>query len=220
MDRGHESFSGQASVGLRRFGYIRCMTEDHVQYRDHSGESDEITLLLKACSIGEPDAFDRLMPLVYDDLRAIAHRRLRLERAGHTLGTTAVVHEAYVKLVDQASATWRDRAHFYAVSARVIRNLLIDYARERKAAKRGGGAILLPLDEQLAGEPPRTIELLALDEALTDLGRRDGRLERLIECRFFGGMTMQETAETMGVSLSTAERDWRRARAYLFDALR
>ncbi len=142
----------------------------------------EITQLLEACSSGEPDALDRLMPLVYDDLRAIAHRRLALERADHTLNTTAVVHEAYLKLVDQATATWRDRAHFFAVSARVIRNLLVDYARERKAAKRGGNAVLLPLDEQLAGRPPRTVELLALDEALTALGRHDARLERVGEC--------------------------------------
>lgn len=195
------------------------MNEENARRRDRGGEGGDITVLLQACTRGEPEAFDRLIPLVYDDLRAIAHRRLRLERADHTLDTTAVVHEAYLKLVDQASATWRDRAHFFAVSARVIRNLLIDYARERKAVKRGGGAVKLPLDEQLAGQPPRMIELLALDEALTDLGRQDERLERLVECRFFGGMTMQDTAETMGVSLSTAERDWRRARAYLFDAL-
>ena len=179
----------------------------------------EITELLDACSNGERDALDRLRPLVYDDLRAIAHRRLRLERADHTLNTTAIVHEAYLKLVDQSTATWRDRAHFFAVSARVIRNLLIDYARERKAAKRGGDAIRLPLDEKLAGRTPRTVELLALDEALTALGRHDERLERVVEYRFFGGMTMEETAETLGVSLSTAERHWRRARAYLYEAL-
>jgi len=184
---------------------------------EHPGE--EITSLLQACASGENDAFDRLIPLVYDDLRAIAHRRLRLERPDHTLNTTAIVHEAYLKLVDQATASWRDRAHFFAVSARVIRNLLIDYARERNAAKRGGGAVKLPLDDRLAEKPPRLIELLALDEALTDLGHKDERLERLIECRFFGGMTMEDTAESLGVSLSTAERDWRRARAYLFDAL-
>lgn len=184
-----------------------------------SHHQGEITQLLEACSNGEPEALDRLMPLVYDDLRAIAHRRLALERADHTLNTTAVVHEAYLKLVDHATATWRDRAHFFAVSARVIRNLLVDYARERRAAKRGGNAVLLPLDEQLAGRPPRTVELLALDEALTALGRHDTRLERVVECRFFGGMSMKETAETLGVSLSTAERDWRRARAYLYEAL-
>ena len=184
-----------------------------------SPRSGEITELLDACSRGEMEAFDRLMPLVYDDLRAIAHRRLRLERVDHTLNTTAIVHEAYLKLVDQATATWRDRAHFFAVSARVMRHLLIDYARERKAAKRGGDAIHVPLDERLAGESARAVELLALDEALTALGRHDERLERVVEYRFFGGMTMQETAETLDVSLSTAERDWRRARAYLYEAL-
>jgi RNA polymerase sigma factor (TIGR02999 family) len=179
----------------------------------------EITALLDACSRGERDALDRLIPLVYDDLRAIAHGRLVLERPDHTLNTTAIVNEAYLRLVDQATASWRDRAHFFAVSARVIRNLLIDYARERNAAKRGGGAIRLPLDERLAGASPRTIELLALDEALTALGRMDEHLERVVECRFFGGMTMKETAETLGVSLSTVERDWRKARAYLYETL-
>jgi RNA polymerase sigma factor (TIGR02999 family) len=184
-----------------------------------AGPDGEVTRLLQACSNGERGALDRLMPLVYDDLRAIAHQRLLRERPDHTLNTTAVVHEAYLRLVDQATATWRDRAHFFAVSARVIRNLLVDHARERAAAKRGGEAILLPLDEELAGEPPHTVELLALDEALTALGRHDERLERVVECRFFGGMNMKETAETLGLSLTTTERDWRRARAYLYDAL-
>lgn len=203
-----------------KFGYIGAMTRHSERDRPPLGQDPEITALLEACSAGESGAFDRLMPLVYDDLRAIARRRLRLERSDHTLDTTAIVHEAYLKLVDQATATWRDRAHFFAVSARVIRNVLIDYARERKAKKRGGGAIKLPLDEQLAVQPPRVIELLALDEALTALGRKDERLERVVECRFFGGMTMKETAATLDVSLSTAERAWRRARTYLFEALR
>lgn len=187
----------------------------------HSAASPhgEITRLLEACSSGERDAFDRLIPLVYGDLRAIAHRRLVSERPDHTLNTTAIVHEAYIKLVDQATATWRDRAHFYAVAARVIRHILIDYARERTAAKRGGGALHLPLVEDLAGEQPRMVELLALDEALTRLGEKDGHLERVVECRFFAGMSMQETAETLGSSLRTTERDWTRARAYLYQAL-
>lgn len=162
---------------------------------------------------------DELIPLVYDDLKKIARQRLAGERAGHTLGTTAVVHEAYVKLVDQSAAGWRDRAHFFAASARIIRNLLVDYARERKAAKRGGGAIHLPLDEGIDGREPRTIELLALHEALTALGAHDERMERVVECRFFAGMTMAETAEILGVSRSTARRDWLRARAYLYRAL-
>lgn len=179
----------------------------------------EITDLLEACSSGDRIAFDRLIPLVYDDLRAIAHGRLQLERSDHTLNTTAIVHEAYIKLVDQATATWRDRAHFFAVSSKVIRNLLIDHARRRKTAKRGGGAIRLPLIERLVGEEPRTVELLALDEALRSLGRLDARLERVVEYRFFGGLTMPETAEALGVSLTTAETDWRRAKTYLFKAL-
>jgi RNA polymerase sigma factor (TIGR02999 family) len=179
----------------------------------------EVTALLAASARGESDALDRLMPLVYDSLRAIAHRRLRAARPEHTLNTTAIVHEAYLKLVHQTGASWRNRAQFFAFAGRVIRNLLIDYGRERRAAKRGGGAILLPLDDQLAGAPERTVELLALDEALTRLGQSDQRLERLVEYRFFGGLTMEETAEAMGVSVTTAERDWRRARAYLFAAL-
>lgn len=179
----------------------------------------EITELLHACSNGERGAFDRLIPLVYDDLRAIAHGRLLRERPDHTLNTTGIVHDAYLNLVDQATATWRDRAHFFAVSSKVIRNLLIDHARTRKASKRGGGAIHLPLIEELKGDEPRTVDLLALNEALAALGEKDERLERLVECRFFGGLTMEETAEAMGTSLRTTERDWRRARAYLFKAL-
>jgi RNA polymerase sigma-70 factor, ECF subfamily len=193
---------------------------DSTREQDHDREPDhDITELLLACSKGESDAMDRLIPLVYDDLREIARRRLAGERADHTLNTTALVHEAYVKLVDQSAAGWKDRAHFFAVSARVIRNLLIDYAREKRAAKRGGGAIHLPLDDRIEGRNPRTIDLLALDEALTALGRHDERLERVVECRFFGGMSMEETAATLGVSVSTARRDWLRARAYLYRGL-
>ena len=181
--------------------------------------SQEITHLLRACSNGERGAFDKLVPLVYDDLREIARQRLSRERPDHTLNTTGVVHEAYIKLVPQATATWRDRAHFYAVSSKVMRDLLIDHARDRKTAKRGGGAIHLPLTDDTHGTEPRTIELLALDEALSGLGELDPRLERVVECRFFGGLTMEETAEAMGVSLRTAEREWQRARAYLYRAL-
>ena len=185
-----------------------------------SPDQTRITALLQACSNGQPDAFDRLIPLVYDDLRAIAHNRLALERSDHTLNTTGIVHEAYLNLVDQATATWRDRAHFFAVSSKVIRNLLIDHARRRKADKRGGGAIHLPLADHLKGEEPRTFELLALDEALANLGAKDQRLERVVECRFFGGLSMEETAAALDISLRTAERDWRRARAYLFQSLK
>jgi RNA polymerase sigma factor (TIGR02999 family) len=184
-----------------------------------SSSGKEVTELLHACSKGDRGAFDRLIPLVYDDLRAIAHRRLARERADHTLNTTGIVHEAYIRLVPQATATWRDRAHFFAVSSRVIRGLLVDHARERNAAKRGGGAVHLPIADDLQGKEPRTVDLVALDDALARLGEMDPRLEHVVECRFFGGLSMEETAEAIGTSLRTAERVWRRARAYLFQAL-
>ncbi|MFV1986792.1 MAG: ECF-type sigma factor [Gemmatimonadota bacterium] len=179
----------------------------------------DVTGLLSECSSGDETAFERLIPLVYEDLRRIAHSRLRSERADHTLNTTAVVHEAYLRLVNQATATWRDRAHFFAVSSRVIRHVLIDYARRRSQQKRGGGQIMVSLRDDLTGEEPRTIELLALEEALAWLAEHDSRLERLVECRFFGGMTMEDSAAALGVSLRTAERDWTRAKAYLAQAL-
>jgi RNA polymerase sigma factor (TIGR02999 family) len=142
------------------------------------------------------------------------------EQSGHTLSTTAVVHEAYLQLVNQSTATWRDRAHFFAVASRVIRHVLIDYARARKAAKRGGDAIRIPLRDDLGGRETNMVELLALDEALAELARHDPRLERIVEYRFFGGMTMSDAAEALGVSQRTAERDWQRARGYLYQKLR
>ncbi|MDX1394385.1 MAG: sigma-70 family RNA polymerase sigma factor [Gemmatimonadota bacterium] len=180
-------------------------------------QTDEVTRLLGECAEGDREAFERLIPLVYEDLRRIARRRLAAEQSGHTLSTTAVVHEAYVKLVDQATATWQDRAHFFAVAARVIRHVLVDHARARKAAKRGGDAVRIPLSDDLDGQEPEMIELLALDQALDELARHDPRLVRVVEYRFFGGMTMRDTAEALGVSRRTVVRDWKRARAYLYD---
>lgn len=178
-----------------------------------------ITALLGACAEGEADAFDRLMPLVYHDLRRMAHNQLSRERAEHTLATTDVVHEAYLLLVDQANSTWRDRAHFFAVASRVMRHILVDYARERGAQKRGGGAVRVPLNEERDGQESRTVELLELHEALEALGRNDARLERIVEHRFFGGMSMEDTAEALNTPLRTVERDWARAKAYLFQQL-
>jgi RNA polymerase sigma factor (TIGR02999 family) len=186
-----------------------------------SGASGEITRILARCAGGDRGAFDRLVPLVYEDLKRIAHRRLRAERTDHPLDTTALVHEAYVGLVDQATATWNDRAHFFAVAARVIRNVLVDSARRRGAVKRGGDRVRVPLrpDAASAGGEDDAVELVALDRALTDLGRHDPTLERVVECRFFAGMTVAETAEALGSSERTVARNWTRARAYLFEAL-
>lgn len=184
-----------------------------------SRRDDRVAELLDASSRGNASAFDELIPLVYDDLRGIAHRRLRSERTNHTLDTTALVHEAYLRLVDQREADWRDRAHFFAVAARAIRNVLVDYARRRKALKRGGGDVP-PLQVDTAVGGSSVVDLLALDQALSRLAERDPRLERIVECRFFGGMTMAEAAEALGTSLRTVERDWRRAKAYLYRELR
>ena len=186
---------------------------------DESATQHTITALLGACAEGEADAFDRLIPLVYNDLRRMAHNQLRRERAEHTLATTDVVHEAYLLLVDQENSSWRDRAHFFAVASRVMRHILVDYARERGAQKRGGSAIRVPLSEEVDGREARTVELLELHEALEGLGRNDSRLERIVEYRFFGGMSMEDTAEALKTPLRTVERDWARAKAYLFQQL-
>ena len=181
----------------------------------------EITEILARCANGEREAFDRLVPLVYEDLRRIAHRRLQAERTDHTLDTTAVVHEAYVHLVDQATATWNDRAHFFAVAARVIRNVLVDYARQQGATKRGGDRVRVPLraDAAVSDREDAMVELVDLDRALTELGARDPQLEKIVECRFFAGLTVPETAEALNSSERTVARRWIRAKAWLFETL-
>ncbi|CAN5848972.1 sigma-70 family RNA polymerase sigma factor [soil metagenome] len=187
-----------------------------------SATEPQIARLLAECTSGDRYAADRLFSLVYEDLRALAHRHLRGEGAGHTLNTTALVHEAYLALVDQTVGGWRDRAHFLAVSSRAMRHILIDYARARLTAKRGGAAIRVPLREDLApgdSDEQAETDLLALEEALVELSRHDERLGRVVECRFFGGMSVEETAEALGVGVRTVERDWTRAKAYLYHHL-
>jgi len=180
----------------------------------------EITRLLDSVSGGDASALDRLIPLIYDDLRAMAHRRIAVEQDGHTLNTTAVVHEAYVRLVEASARGWRDRIHFFAVASRVMRHILIDYARMRRAEKRGGGIVPIPLGDVDGLAAPAVVDVLELHDALQRLALHDPRLERVVECRFFGGMSMEETAAALGVSVRTATRDWRRARAYLYDELK
>ena len=163
---------------------------------------------------------DRLVAAVYPELRRIAHAHLRSERKDHTLGTTGIVNEAYLELIDQSMASWRDRAHFFAVSSRIMRNILIDYARRRSASKRGGRALRIEYTENLAGLESNLDQLLLVDAALAKLARHDSRLEKIVECRFFGGMTVRETAETLDMSQRTVERDWTRAKAYLYQSLK
>jgi RNA polymerase sigma factor (TIGR02999 family) len=175
----------------------------------------EITRLLVAWSDGDEQAFTVLMPLVYGELRRLASRRLGRERAGHTLQTTALVHEAYLRLVDQKEANWRNRAHFFAVAAQMMRRILVDYARSRNFAKRGGGVKRVSLDEAMVVSDERAADVVALDEALDALSRFDERKSRMVELRFFGGLSVEETAEVLGVSPGTVMRDWTLAKAWL-----
>jgi RNA polymerase sigma factor (TIGR02999 family) len=185
----------------------------------------DITGLLLAWRAGDQEALDQLLPRVYEELRRIAHRRLGHERENHTLGTTALVNEAYLKLVDQSRAQWADRAHFFAVAARVMRRILVDYARRHMAQKRGGATAAVSLDDEALANATlvadqRADGLLALDDALTRLAELDERLSRVVECRFFGGLTEEETAEALSVTARTVRRDWVKAKGWLHQALR
>ncbi len=182
-------------------------------------ERNAVTAALVAWKDGAAGAADRLLELIYPELHRIAERQMRRERAGHTLQPTALVHEAYLKLVDQSHVDWRNRAHFLGVAAQAMRRLLVDHARGRDRDKRGGGATLLELDSA-SGEaglavPARSVDLLALDQALERLAALDEVQARLVELRFFGGLSVEEAAEALGVSTATAGRDFRSARAFL-----
>ncbi|HET9038710.1 MAG TPA: sigma-70 family RNA polymerase sigma factor [Gemmatimonadales bacterium] len=162
---------------------------------------------------------DRLFPLVYGELRRIAHDALRRDRTDHTLGTTGLVHEAYLKLVDQTRVEYRDRSHFYGIAARAMRQILVDYARRRCAIKRGGRIRPLVLEDSMAPAEERAEALLAVDEALTRLAAHDPELAHVVECRFFAGLTEDETADAVGASTRTVQRQWRRAKAWLYQEL-
>jgi RNA polymerase sigma factor (TIGR02999 family) len=176
----------------------------------------EITRLIQEHRQGSRDALDRLFPLVYDELRRMAHRALLRERASHTLNTTALVHEAYLRLVDQHRANWNDRVHFLAIAATAMRRILVDYARRQKRLKRGGEQRPVTLDDAMLVADQRADTLLALDEALSGLGALNERLARVVECRFFAGLTTEETAVALQVTTRTVERDWQKARAWLY----
>ena len=180
----------------------------------------DVTGLLVAWREGDATAVDRLFPLVYQGLRRIAHRQLSHERPDLTLGTTALVHEAYLKLVDQTRAQWADRSQFFAISARAMRRILVDHARQHLAGKRGGRRERVNLDEETLSLDQRADLLVAVDEALDRLRSVDERASRVVECRFFGGFTEEETAAALGITDRTVRRDWARAKGWLYDALR
>jgi len=174
-----------------------------------------VTRLLINWSHGDKGALDKMLPLVYNELRRIALNHMRRERSDHTLQPTALVHEAYLRLVDQKSVTWQNSAQFFSIASGMMRRILVNHAKKRQAAKRGGSIIKVPLD--VAGAAERgDVRLIALDEALAELAARDARKGRIVELKFFGGLTTKEIAEVLEVSSATVENDWRLARAWLY----
>jgi RNA polymerase sigma factor (TIGR02999 family) len=178
-----------------------------------------VTQLLADASQGDQGALDALFPLVYNELRRLADAYLRNERQNHTLQATALVHEAYLRLVDQTSINWQNRAHFFSVAAQVMRHILVDHARNHQRLKRGGSARKLSLDEAVSFFEQRDLNLVALDEALTDLEKLDPQQSRIVELRFFGGLTIEEMAEVLKTSPATVSREWAMAKMWLHRAL-
>jgi RNA polymerase sigma factor (TIGR02999 family) len=179
----------------------------------------EVSRLLRAWSEGDAAALDQLLPLVYEELRRMARRYMDRQSPGHTLETTALIHEAYLRLVDQSEVKWQNRAHFFGVAATAMRHILVDYARTRQAAKRGGEVRLVSLDEAAVVSRERAAEMVALDDALQALAALDQRKSRVVELRYFGGLSVEETAEVLKVSRETVARDWRLARTWLLREL-
>lgn len=187
-------------------------------------QNADVTQLLLAAQSGQQEAIDRLMPMVYDELRALARQRRRFERPDHTFNTTALVHEAYLKLVDQREATWQNRAHFFAIAATSMRRILLEHARKRRALKRGGADELVRVDnlDEVAVEPlgeGEASDILALDEALSRMTAFNERGSKVVEYRYFVGLTYEEIADVMGLSVMTVRRAWEAARAWLSDEL-
>ena len=175
----------------------------------------EVTQMLLDWSLGDQQALDRLIPVVYGELRRLASRHLRRERADHTLQTTALIHEAYLKLIEQRNVRWQNRAHFFGIAAQLMRRILVDHARTRHRVKRGGAAMRVPLEEVVVAAEGLNINLVSLDEALTRLAAVDSRQGRIVELRFFGGLSVEETAEVLRVSAATVKNDWSMAKAWL-----
>ncbi len=178
-------------------------------------ETERITQLLQAHASGDRNALNRLVPLVYDEMQRLAHKRLLAERPGHTLCTTELVHEAYLKLLDFNRINWNNRKHFYAIASQIMRNILVDYAVKQRAQKRGGKRKRVTLGESDAATDTNLHDILSIHQALQKLEKVDERQVRIVECRFFGGLNIEETAATLGVSEPTVYRDWKMARAWL-----
>lgn len=184
-----------------------------------SSAKETVTTILNAVHAGDPVSMSQLLPLVYDELKRLANTFMKGQSAGHTLTATALVHEAYLRLVDDKT-TWQGRGHFFAVAAKAMRSILVDHARHKRAQKRGGHAERVPLDDAIARFEERSLDLIALDEALSRLANLDERKSRLVELRFFAGLSMEDASRALDISLATAERDWALARAWLLREIR
>jgi RNA polymerase sigma factor (TIGR02999 family) len=187
--------------------------------REQSTQDGDVTVLLTRWRQGDKAALDALIPLVYRELRGVAAGRLRGERAGRSLETTALVHETYLRLVDLHRLTLENRTHFFAVAARLLRQILVDHARRAQADKRGGGQTMVTLEMATPASAPNIVDVLVLDQALDELATMDERLCRVVELKFFAGLTIDETSEALGVSPATIERDWAAAKAWLYDRM-
>jgi RNA polymerase sigma factor (TIGR02999 family) len=203
----------------RSIGKVRSTFDEGDTCMTSTPAREDVTRMLIDWSGGDRDAAARLMPLVYDELRQLARQYLQRERPDHTLQATGLVHEAYLRMVDQSTTTWQNRAHFLGVAAQVMRRILVDYARSHRAEKRGGGWDKLAFEEALVPAPERSVDVLALDEALKDLQALDPQQSQIVEMRFFGGLTNEEIGEVLHVSPRTVKREWRMARAWLRRAI-
>lgn len=181
-------------------------------------EGNRMSELLAAVERGEPNALDELVAAVYPELKRLAHFQLAKERQGHTLNTTAIVHEAFLRLVS-GNGRWTDRGHFLKAASTVMRHLLVDHARKRRADKRGAGRPPMTLEDERCASGDDSLAVLALDDAIKDIARIDPRLEQVVECRYFAGLSVAETAEALGMAVRTVERDWQRAKGYLLQAM-
>ena len=204
------------ALPLPQTGSCRAKINSSKEFCLAGAEDLNITALLEEWRSGKPGALDRLMPVVYDELRLLAGRYMRDEREGHTLQSTAIVHEAYLRLAGYRGMDWKNRAQFFGVAATVIRHILVDHARARAREKRGSSALRLSLDEAIATPYLRDPDLVALDDAMLSLGVLDPRQCRIVELRYFGGLTVEETAEVLDISSATVKRDWSLARAFLY----
>jgi RNA polymerase sigma factor (TIGR02999 family) len=185
----------------------------------HNESPTPVTQLLVRWRAGDREALEALMPLVYDELRRLAHHYLRQERSDHTLQSTALVHEAYLRLAGQNPPQWQNRAHFFGIAAHLMRQILVEYARSRSTAKRGANAPRLALDEATAVAQQTEVDVVALDRALQELSEMDAQQGRIVELRFFAGLTIEDTSEVLGISPATVKRDWTTARAWLYRAM-